>query len=185
MCVRKQKGIDKKGKKEEKKYGQGLNPNSYRGKGNDVTYSAIHQWVKKYKIPSDVCECCNEKKPVELANISGEYKKDTADFEWLCRKCHMHKDERAKLVLENLKQYRKICSRCQKKIEVGERYICLKIFDENEKIIEKNYWHFSCWRGYIDDFANEKMKVMQEKILGVLQGNPIFQNLMGMIGGTK
>lgn len=29
---------------------------------------------------------------MELSNISGEYKRDVNDFEWLCVSCHRKKD---------------------------------------------------------------------------------------------
>ena len=40
-----------------------------------------------------VSEICNKKKKLDLANISGEYKRDVNDFEWLCRSCHIRKDQ--------------------------------------------------------------------------------------------
>jgi len=41
--------------------------------------------------------------PYDVANISGKYKRDIKDFEWLCRLCHMTKDGR----LEALKCVKK------------------------------------------------------------------------------
>ncbi len=67
------------------------NPN---WKGDNVGCSALHQWVKVYKQKPKFCEICKIKHPYDLANISGEYKRDINDFEWLCRSCHMKKDER-------------------------------------------------------------------------------------------
>ncbi len=69
---------------------------------------AIHIWVKKRKPKPKFCECCNLKPPYDLANISGEYKRDVDDFEWLCRKCHMEKDGRIKSMIENNKKYGKM-----------------------------------------------------------------------------
>jgi len=74
------------------------NPN---WKGDFVGIIALHNWVRRRKKKTDFCECCKNTKPIDLANISGEYKRDVDDFEWLCRKCHMTKDKR----LLNLKQY--------------------------------------------------------------------------------
>lgn len=56
--------------------------------------SAIHIWVSKRKIKPPFCEDCKNVPPVDLANISQKYLRDTNDFEWLCRKCHMIKDGR-------------------------------------------------------------------------------------------
>jgi len=56
----------------------------------------LHKWVRLHKPKPEVCECCRIKKPFDVANISQKYKRDTSDFEWLCRSCHMHKDGRIK-----------------------------------------------------------------------------------------
>lgn len=61
---------------------------------NNPSYVTIHHWVESHKPKQNFCEKCNKNKKLELANISGEYKRDIDDFEWLCRKCHMEKDER-------------------------------------------------------------------------------------------
>jgi hypothetical protein len=69
-------------------------------KGNDVGYGALHKWISKNKPKPELCEECNKKKLLELANISGEYKRDINDYRWLCRKCHMISDDR---IIKNLK----------------------------------------------------------------------------------
>ncbi len=56
--------------------------------------SSLHQWIKNHKPKPKFCEICKKNKPYDLANISGKYKRDINDFEWLCRKCHMKKDGR-------------------------------------------------------------------------------------------
>ena len=61
-------------------------------KGDDVGYFGLHKWVKRHKPKVERCEECNKKKPLEIANISGEYKRDINDFQWLCHKCHLRKD---------------------------------------------------------------------------------------------
>jgi hypothetical protein len=63
-------------------------------KGDKVGYSALHNWVKRHKQKSELCEDCNLRKPYDLANVSGLYKRDVNDFKWLCRHCHMENDER-------------------------------------------------------------------------------------------
>jgi hypothetical protein len=72
-------------------------------KGDNVGYGALHDWVRYHKQKPEFCEECKVVKPYDLANISGEYKRDVNDFEWLCRKCHMTKDGR----LERLKKVKK------------------------------------------------------------------------------
>ena len=61
---------------------------------DNVGYSALHEWVKKYLFKPEFCQDCGIAKPVDLANISQEYKRDLSDWEWLCRRCHMIKDGR-------------------------------------------------------------------------------------------
>jgi len=74
----------------------GINLNELNGMwhGNKAGYSSLHEWVKRRKPKSKFCECCNINKTHDLANISGKYKRDINDYEWLCRGCHMHKDGR-------------------------------------------------------------------------------------------
>jgi len=61
-------------------------------KGDDVGYACLHKWVRRHKPKPELCEMCNKALPTELANISGEYKRDINDFQWLCHKCHMKQD---------------------------------------------------------------------------------------------
>ena len=70
------------------------NENNGMWKGNQVGCSGLHRWVKRHKPKPAVCEICKTKKPFDLANISGEYKRDVNDFQWLCRSCHMKSDGR-------------------------------------------------------------------------------------------
>jgi len=63
-------------------------------KGNQVGYGALHAWIKRHKPKPKVCEICKIKEPYDLANISGEYKRNVNDFQWVCRSCHMKLDGR-------------------------------------------------------------------------------------------
>ena len=66
------------------------NPN---WKGDDVGYKCLHDWVRKYKPKPEACEKCGKKQDyLEASNISGEYKRDINDYEYLCVKCHKEKD---------------------------------------------------------------------------------------------
>lgn len=69
-------------------------------RGADVSCNALHAWVKRHKPKTLSCENCRQKSPLDLANISGEYKRDITDYQWLCRRCHMLLDGR----LEELKK---------------------------------------------------------------------------------
>jgi len=78
---------------------KGINLESKNGmwKGDKVGYDSLHAWIKRRKPKITICENCKNGKVFDLANISGEYKRDVTDYEWLCRKCHMEKDGRLKL----------------------------------------------------------------------------------------
>ena len=62
----------------------------------DAGYFAIHLWVRKNKPCQTNCALCGEVKPLDLANLSGEYKRDINDFIWACRKCHKKFDKENK-----------------------------------------------------------------------------------------
>ena len=67
-------------------------------KAGTVGVMALHNWVRRHKKRPTLCECCKKKPPIDLANVSQEYKRDIDDFEWLCRRCHMAKDGRLKKI---------------------------------------------------------------------------------------
>jgi len=71
-------------------------------KGDNVKKLGLHLWVRRNKPKSFLCEECQKKEPYDLANISGKYKRDINDFEWLCRSCHMLKDGR----MNNLRNFK-------------------------------------------------------------------------------
>ena len=74
--------------------GKNLGEKNGLWKGDNVGIIALHDWVKRYKPKTKICEICKINNPYDLANISGEYKRDINDFQWLCRKCHMISDNR-------------------------------------------------------------------------------------------
>ena len=65
------------------------NPN---WKGDKVSYSGIHYWVRKHKPIPKRCVDCGKIKKLQAANISGKYKRDLNDWEYLCARCHIYKD---------------------------------------------------------------------------------------------
>jgi len=71
-------------------------------KGDDVGIGALHEWIKRRKPKPKLCEDCKKRKPYDLANISGKYKRDVNDYKWVCRSCHMKEDKR----INNLKQFK-------------------------------------------------------------------------------
>lgn len=67
-----------------------MNRKEYKKKNwNKYIYlNNLHKWVKKYKPKQRFCSICNQKRKLELSNISGKYKKDINDYWWLCHECH-------------------------------------------------------------------------------------------------
>jgi hypothetical protein len=62
-------------------------------KGDNVLYRALHGWIMRKKVKQKLCSKCNQEKRLYLSNISGEYKRDINDYEWLCQSCHIKKDK--------------------------------------------------------------------------------------------
>jgi len=60
-------------------------------KGDNVSYRSLHKWVNRNKKKTP-CVLCGSNKKIQASNISGEYKRDINDFEWLCSYCHVRKD---------------------------------------------------------------------------------------------
>ena len=62
-------------------------------KGDGVGYFALHSWVyRKLGKPTN-CEFCKiTNTRLELANISGKYKRNLDDWKYLCVKCHRKYD---------------------------------------------------------------------------------------------
>lgn len=71
-----------------------LQPNEkhYGWKGDKVSYSALHNWVRKNKPKTKACEQCNAIKKLELANM-GIYDRNFDNWKWLCKKCHINYDD--------------------------------------------------------------------------------------------
>lgn len=105
-------------------------------KGNDAQYSAIHVWIRKNKAKPLYCEDCSKvTHDLEVANISGEYKRDINDFEYLCRKCHMEKDGRNEKLRNSYKSRREGNLKNKKLVEKIKIIRCLhecKIYTRQE-----------------------------------------------------
>ena len=71
-------------------------------KGDDVSYSALHGWVRRNLLKPSFCDMCKTNNPLDVANISGNYLRDLTDWQWLCRKCHMLSDGRYQIAITNL-----------------------------------------------------------------------------------
>ncbi len=106
-------------------------------KGDKVGYIPLHQWIGNHKPKPKFCEICKKNKPYDLANISGEYKRDVNDFKWLCRSCHMKSDGR----MENLYKNRQN----SKRKHIKNLIQCLKCNEFKTK--EEFYKHKKTWDG--------------------------------------
>ena len=76
-------------------------------KGENCALRTLHQWIAKNKPKPSFCEKCGKVPPIDVANISGKYKRDIEDFEWLCRRCHMKSDDRIKNSTKRLNAFGK------------------------------------------------------------------------------
>lgn len=71
-----------------------MNENNSNWKGDKVEYHGLHNYIKSHFPKPKKCSRCHKNPPFDCANISGEYKRELSDWEWLCRRCHMIKDGR-------------------------------------------------------------------------------------------
>jgi hypothetical protein len=70
-------------------------PDNPQWKVDMVGYGSLHDYVKFHLSKPDSCQRCAKKTThLDVANKSGEYRRDFDDWEWICRKCHMDSDGR-------------------------------------------------------------------------------------------
>lgn len=81
-----------------------IGENSVRWKGNNATYSAIHNWVRKMKGSASNHKCKCSKQAREWANIDHEYSRDLEDYAAMCVSCHKKFD----LILNGLIETKKL-----------------------------------------------------------------------------
>lgn len=65
-----------------------LNDGNPKWRGDGVGYHALHDWVRVRLIKPELCQICGLIPPRELSNISGEYRRDITDWQYVCRRCH-------------------------------------------------------------------------------------------------
>src|SRR6266498_1608284 len=98
-------------------------------KGAKVGYAALHEYVAKRYPKPDLCESCHIEPPLDLAN-KGIYDRNIKNWEWLCRRCHMTKDER----MNNLwKGGKPKCKTCGKILSSYAFKLCRKCYGEASK----------------------------------------------------
>jgi DNA-directed RNA polymerase subunit RPC12/RpoP len=63
-------------------------------KGDEATYSSIHDWIRKKKGKAGNYKCVHcGKQARDWANIDHVYSRDLDDYIPLCRKCHIKFDK--------------------------------------------------------------------------------------------
>lgn len=85
----------KKGRKSErkgKKFPELQNENNANWKGNKVSYSGLHNWVKRHLSHITKCQFCGTKKNLHWANKNHTYLRNLNDWLRLCAKCHRNYD---------------------------------------------------------------------------------------------
>ena len=60
-------------------------------KGDNVSYHALHYWIKSRIDKPKACVICNKKNKLDLSNKSGKYLRDLTDWWYICRSCHTKK----------------------------------------------------------------------------------------------
>jgi len=87
--------------------------------GDKIGYSGLHAWVRKRYPKTLLCEKCKKVPPIDLAN-KGIYNRDTKNWEWLCRRCHMEADGRLMTLIEG--------DKARKKWSPIKCRVCKKVF---------------------------------------------------------
>lgn len=91
-----ERGMIPRSRKEAKSGRPPIGEKNWNWKGDDVSYQALHTWVRKYKGTPKKCEHCGrvDKKKYEWANIDHSYKRNLDDWIRLCTSCHRKFDKK-------------------------------------------------------------------------------------------
>ncbi len=65
---------------------------NHNWKGDEVSYRALHFWVRRNKPIPKKCGICDKEKKLQASNISGKYMRVLSDWEYICARCHVYKD---------------------------------------------------------------------------------------------
>jgi len=113
------------------------NPN---WKGNNVTKRSLHAWVQRHKFKPNLCEICKSVPPLDLANVSGQYKRDINDFIWICRRCHEISDGRI-TKLKKCKKNTKPMIDSKKNRYIEKCPLCKNMSETKEKMARHLAFH--------------------------------------------
>lgn len=91
--------------------------NLYNWKGDNCSYGALHKWVYVRLGAPRYCEHCKStsKNKYHWSNISGEYKRDTTDWQRLCVKCHSKYDHSQRKLLGTKCEFCSAVIQCKSK----------------------------------------------------------------------
>lgn len=72
---------------------------NWQWKGDNGSYGAIHNWVRKWKGRPNHCEVCGttERRMYHWANIDHKYRRVLEDYISMCEPCHVRYDIDLKL----------------------------------------------------------------------------------------
>jgi len=123
---------------------------------NKTAYRNIHHWVNTTKPKSGTCESCGKSglsgKYIHYANISGNYKKDIADWKELCAKCHQVFDKRYKVGSLMFA----ICLQCSEAFKISPSRVGSKYYCSN-----------ACYAEYRTGMAKKDFWDLSNKMIGV------------------
>ena len=112
---------------------KGINFGEKNGKwkGNNVTYGALHNWVRKQIKKPKLCGMCNKRKKLQLSCKNHNYKKDLSLWRYICQSCHSKLDKKRKIyyckICKKVISYtsgkfgKSRCGSCAKKIDQRKR----------------------------------------------------------------
>lgn len=63
-------------------------------KGENVQYHQMHKYIRNHNKSPLLCEDCNKKRKLDIANFTGRYNREIKNYKWLCRSCHSKLDDK-------------------------------------------------------------------------------------------
>lgn len=69
-----------------------LGDKSTSWKGENISYSGLHNWIHRKYGNATKCEECRSTKNIQWANKTGKYLRDRTDWLQLCPSCHWFQD---------------------------------------------------------------------------------------------
>lgn len=61
-------------------------------KGDDVRINGLHEYMRNHLPKSDLCQFCKQCPPYDIACVTLVYNRDSKNWRWLCRSCHVEYD---------------------------------------------------------------------------------------------